>query len=360
MRFPWTPQAETRSAAPYVDAVVSAIIARAGGGGSANAGATGAVESAASLAARAFASATVTPPVEAVTPLVLSTIGREIIRRGECLYLIDVDPETGLRLTPVTSWDIEGGPDPRSWIYNVQLAGPSADVLRRSTSAGVIHIRPYVEPSAPWRGVSPLTAASSTARLLAETEAALADESAGTRGHVLPMPQGNAGDDDDDGGDALGKLQADIANLRGKTALVETTSAGFGEGRGASPQTDWKPQRIGANPPDSLRQLRVDAEMTTLAATGTPVELITARSDGAAVREAWRRYSHAFLQPIGRLVAAELAEKLDAPGLALDFSALFASDITGRARAFNSMVSAGMDVAKAAALSGLLAEGATE
>ena len=78
------------------------------------------------------------------------------------------------------------------------------------------------------------------------------------------------------------------------------------------------------------------------------------------MREAWRRYGHAFLTPIGGIVAAELAEKLDAPGLALDFSALFASDITGRARAFTSMVQAGMDVEKAAALSGLLAEEAAD
>ena len=89
-------------------------------------------------------------------------------------------------------------------------------------------------------------------------------------------------------------------------------------------------------------------------AIDTLVELITARSDGAAVREAWRRYGHAFLQPTGGIVAAELAEKLDASGLALDFSALFASDITGRARAFASMVQAGMEIDKAAALSGLL------
>ena len=59
-------------------------------------------------------------------------------------------------------------------------------------------------------------------------------------------------------------------------------------------------------------------------------------------------------------MAAELAEKLDAPRLALDFSALFASDITGRARAFASMVQAGMNVEKAAALSGLLAEEAAD
>ena len=350
MRWPW----EKRSA-PYSDGLVTLLLARAGGGESANATTTGAVEAAASLAARAFASAKVTPDVPAVSPLVLSTIGREIIRRGECLFAIDVDG-AGLRLTPATSWDISGGAAPESWFYRLQLAGPSHDTERYAPYAGVIHIRPYVEPSAPWCGISPLDAAASTARLLAETEKALADESAGTRGHLLPVPQGPDDDDADDDADTpLAGLKRDVANLKGRTALVETTSAGHGEGRGAAPASDWQPRRIGANPPDALRALRVDAEMCILGATGTPVELITARSDGAAVREAWRRYAHAFLTPIGGIVAAELGEKLDRPGLALDFSTLFASDITGRARAFNSLVQGGMDIERAAALSGLLA-----
>ena len=333
MRWPWS-KPETRAAAPYSDAIVSAILARATGG-TASASTTGAVEAAASLAARAFASAKLTPDVPAVSPLVLSTIGREIIRRGECLFLIDVDG-AGLRLTPAVDWDVAGGPAPETWAYHVRLAGPSHDVERIAPAAGVVHVRAYVEPSAPWRGVSPLDAAASTARLLAETETALADESAGTRGHVIPLPQG----DDDDDEKPLKALQADISNLKGGTALVETASAGFGEGRGAAPQSDWKPQRIGANPPDSLRQLRQDAEAAVLGATGTPVELIAARSDGAAVREAWRRYAHAFLTPIGEIVAAEMADKLDVAGLSLDFSSLFASDIAGRARAFGSMVQA--------------------
>ena len=67
-----------------------------------------------------------------------------------------------------------------------------------------------------------------------------------------------------------------------------------------------------------------------------------------------------FLRPSGEIVAAELADRLGTPGLRLDFSALFASDITVRARAFASMVQAGMNVEKAAALSGLLAEEAAD
>ena len=54
-----------------------------------------------------------------------------------------------------------------------------------------------------------------------------------------------------------------------------------------------------------------------------------------------------------RLVELELSDKLDTE-VTLSFDALYASDITGRARAFQSMVGGGMDVAKAAALSRLM------
>ena len=76
MRWPWN-KPETRAAAPYSDAIVSAILARASGGGSPNVGATAAVEAASSLMGRAFASATLTPPVEAVNPSILGMMGRE-------------------------------------------------------------------------------------------------------------------------------------------------------------------------------------------------------------------------------------------------------------------------------------------
>ena len=59
---------------------------------------------------------------------------------------------------------------------------------------------------------------------------------------------------------------------------------------------------------------------------------------------------------MARVVASELAVKLDIPGLSFDFSALFASDLSGRARAFQSMVGGGMDVGKAAALAGLMVD----
>ena len=56
---------------------------------------------------------------------------------------------------------------------------------------------------------------------------------------------------------------------------------------------------------------------------------------------------------MGRIVSAELTAKLETD-VRLDWTELRAGDITGRARAFQSMVGGGMDVAKAAALAGLM------
>ena len=77
------------------------------------------------------------------------------------------------------------------------------------------------------------------------------------------------------------------------------------------------------------------------------------RGDGAGRREAFRQALHSVIAPLGRIMERELRYKLNSPGLMLNFDSLFASDLSGRARAFQSMGGGGMDVARAAALSGL-------
>ena len=135
---------------------------------------------------------------------------------------------------------------------------------------------------------------------------------------------------------------------------MESTAAGFGD-KEAAPRGDWQPRRIGANPPEAMIELRKEVQASILAACGCPGSLIE-RSDGTLAREEMRRFLHSTISPVARVVAEELAVKLDTPGLALDFSALFASDRSGRARAFQSMVGGGMEVEKAAALAGLMVD----
>ncbi len=70
-------------------------------------------------------------------------------------------------------------------------------------------------------------------------------------------------------------------------------------------------------------------------------------------RESFRRFLHLCVAPLGRIVGAELSAKLDGD-VTLSFDRLFAGDLSGRARAFQSLVGGGMDPGKAAGLAGLM------
>ena len=342
----------SQGGAGFTDAIVRALLTQAAGGTTADPSATAALEAAAGQYARAFAVAEVSPATAAtaaLTPAVLSLMARDLIRRGEFVHVIEVG-RGGVRLTPAGfSWDVRGRTDPATWRYRVLLSGPSGSVTRNLPAAGVVHGRYSVDPARPWAGVSPLAWASLTGRLHANLEDAIADEAGGTRGHVLPVPQGPDSDDDTD---PLAGLRKDIATLRGRTVLAETVASGWGEGAMAAPRADWKAQRLGFNAPVSMATLRTDSAQAVLSACGASADLFT-HGDAAGQRESWRRFLHGSIQPLGDLLAAELAVKLDVPGLAMSFDRLMASDISGRARAFGSLVQGGMDKDRAAALAGL-------
>ena len=89
-----------------------------------------------------------------------------------------------------------------------------------------------------------------------------------------------------------------------------------------------------------------------LAACGVPVTLLES-TQGTALREAWRQFLHSSVTPVSLLASVELSDKLDTP-LTLSFDRMMASDLSGRARAFQSMVGGGMAVERAAALAGLM------
>ena len=168
-------------------------------------------------------------------------------------------------------------------------------------------------------------------------------------GYLLTVPQVDEVPDDET--DPLEDMRADLKGLDGGLSLVETTQGGGGEGRVAAPARDWVPSRLGPSPPKALCDLREDVHRTVLSACGISPAMVGGRSDGTARREAYRTFAHLSLTPMGRMVAAELADKLEIPGLRFNWSNLMAGDITGKARAFRSLVQGGMDVAKAASVS---------
>ena len=213
-----------------------------------------------------------------------------------------------MTLTPAGSWDIEGGHDPATSTYRLDLFGPSGNVTRRVPGAAVVHGRYSVDPARPWfGGISPMGWATLSGKLHAATEDALADEAGGTRGHLLPVPQGPDGDDDDD---PHADLRGDIQALRGRTVMVETTAAGWGEGMAAAPRADWKPQRLGAAPGAPVGR-RPRGPCSALVACQRACS-----RRAAMLPESWRLFLHGAVQPVADLLAVELAAKLDAPRVA--------------------------------------------
>ena len=331
----------------YTDALVAAITANAGGKASAFPTATAALESCAGFISRAFAGAEVSSASgvdRLLDPPMLSLVGRALIRRGEIVFYIDSSLDGGVALLPCETFDVAGGPAPNSWTYRCTLGGPGATHSFDNVPAeGVVHLSYARDPERPWRGLSPLSAASLAGRLSAETSAALADEASGPRGSFLPVPV--------DGDDAtISTMLASINKTRGQMLMAES---GDWDNIASGASARFEQKRFGANPPSALVELHKLASQEVYAACGVS-PLIFAAGQGTAAREGYRQTLFGTIAPLGRLVETELRAKLDDPSIILTWDELRAADISGRARAFQSLVGAGMDLDRAAALSGLL------
>ena len=352
MRWPWRKrEPERRANAPYTDSLINILEAQAVGQG-VDPGAIAALEAACALYSRAFAAATLTPADAgaALTPAVRSLMARNLIRRGEDFHRVYVRGGRVVLEPCGFAYAHGSGPDPMSWTYNVTLYGPTDSRHEWVPGASMLHVRYSVDPARPWFGQGPLHWAHRTGTLAGMLETRLGEEAGGPVGHVLPVPAdgGDGGDED-----PLASFKADLAGAKGRTILAETTTAGWGEGRQAAPQTDYRPQRFGAAVPDSSVTLRSQAAESVLSACGVPVSLVT-DADGTSQREAWRRFVMGSVEPLLALVGEEVAAKLDMR-VSFDLSRLWAHDLAGRAASFKAMVTAGMALDRAAALSGLVA-----
>ena len=330
--------------ASYSDAVVAALVSRNDGATLALPSATSALEAASGTISRAFAASEVSGPefiTRALTPATMALIGRELIRRGEVVFMIDTS--AGLKLIPAQAWDITGDPDPASWTYRLDLAGPSRTVTYDSLPAsGCLHFRYAVSPGSPWSANGPIQVAALAGKLSAGVAKVLGEEVSGPVGRLLGIPV--------DGQDSsVSGLKSDIASARGRTAIVESGDWGAaGDGR-----LGLKSERFGPEAPSSLVQLLSAASQEVYAACGLNAALWGGAGGAGATREAWRLALFSVLAPLGKLVEAELRDKLD-DEVSLSWQELRASDLSGRARAFQSLVGGGKTVEEATAIAGLM------
>ena len=228
------------------DAIVSALVSASSGSSvPPSVEALGAVEAAAGLWSRAFASATVEPQTlatQALTPSVLAAIGRGLAVRGEAVFEVEVNG--AVMLTQAASWKVAGGTRPETWHYSLEIPLPAGGALKRRLPAeSVLHIRYATRPRSPWTGVSPLGMADETRALATWIERRLAEEASTVVGFMLPLPEGGN----------VEALKADLKKGAGKLHIVDTTAAAWGDGTAAAPRQDWKSNRLGAPPPPPPR-----------------------------------------------------------------------------------------------------------
>ena len=331
MIWPFKRTPETRSAAPYSDAILSALVAAASGRTGADPAATSALEAAAGLVGRVLSTATVDGPSTVRSALsgdLLQLAGREMLRRGQSLFVIDVTGD-GLALTPAATWDVRGGHDPATWAFRVDRAGPSNIDSRVVPWSRVLLFKWASDPWRPWAGVSPLGAASLTARVLAETESALGDEVSGPRGTLIATPPFETDPDDDV--DPTAMLRQTIETLGGKTAILEAGS--WGRDQEDRPRQDYMPRRLGADPlgrkwPRFAGPTRPLRDLVRMPAFHPHLSIHVATAPW--LRESLRRFFSTTIVPLALKIEREASAKLGA-GISLVFDKAAFQDTVGRA-----------------------------
>ena len=334
MRWWWQTHTEERQAAGGYTSIISALIG-AQAAGTQQASATAATEAVAGALSRAFADARVDGPADiaaALCPRTLAQIGRDLVRVGESLHVIRMSGER-LRLAPASTWYWEGGSDPADWTCTATVYGPSGSSTWRLPQSSVVFVTWGSPTARPYHGLSPGAWAADTSRLTANTERSLANEAGGPVAQLLPVPQ-DGGDGAEAGTDPLSGLKSDIKDAKGSALLVETTSAGWGEGKVAAPTSDWKQQRLGPMPPEAMVRLAESAYARSLAAAGCSPSLFN-DADGTSKRESLRQWHMGVVRPLARMLSAELSEKFGVP-ITLKFDN-YPMDMVSRAQVFSKL-----------------------
>ncbi len=321
----------------YTSLLITGLEATAAGTAS-NVLATGAAETCAGIWARALAAADVTG-TGALSRRVRHRIGRDLIRHGESVHLVETRP--ALRLSPVSSFDVRGG-----FRYEVEVPVPPGKVERRNVHRdGVLHCQWAQDPLQPWIGSGPLQNASLLANVAARVESKMGEEAGAPTALILPIPT-------DGGATNLDALRSDIADAKGGAVLAESTVGGWDEGRQRGTREDWGAKRLGPEIPEELRELYADTLVRLAEACGIPSALVMGDADGTSQRESYRRFVMSSVEPVAALIAEEASEKLETE-VEFDFRGVWAHDIQGRATAFQKLVAGGLEASEARRAVGL-------
>ena len=175
---------------------------------------------------------------------------------------------------------------------------------------------------APWHGISPLVRAGVTAETLANVERSLKYDVGPVPGYLMPLPDGSTPAQAQQVANAL-------ANGKGAITPIEAITA-FGPVTPAQTKDAYDQKRFGPMVPATSIQLRDGSALAVMAAMGALPAMF--QSEGSGLRESYRNLFTGTVEPLGKLISAELSEKLGIP-FEFHFPEIVKSDISARSRA---------------------------
>ena len=270
----------------------------------------------------------------------LGAIVRGMVDTGESTWMLEVDGEGRLMLSPATVQTVTGSATPATWRYSLTRPGPSETIAVERPAEAVLAFRLNPATRTPWRGRAALEASNSTGALLSAVESQMARE-AKVKPARLITAGGVAGQASDveksvQRGGIVTLIQAiasreDPGGVRAGTIKNESTAA--------------------------IVSLHENLSNQICACLGVPPDLLTGASE-AGGRESFRRFAASTIAPLLTLIQVEWQAKIGP--LTFELDALRAGDISARARAIGSRASAfknlqagDVEVERALSLSGL-------
>ena len=251
----------------------------------------------------------------------LSTIAREMIDIGQSDWLINIGSTGEVVLLPVTAAAVVGGPDPRTWVFTLTMAGPTETVTVQRSGESILSFRLRVDSKSQWRG-RPAIPATGTGELLCQLEAQLAAEAKVKPARVIA-------------GGAVSGQSKDISEMVGRGGVVGIMQA-------IASREDPSGIKAGiVRNETSSPSVELHKRLSTLilGAMGVPADLVMGSSSESGARESMRRFGSTTIQNLLVTISKEWQIKMGTP-LQWDLDRLRSSDDVSRARATGSRAQA--------------------
>ena len=310
-------------------------------------GALGGLQCAAGAVARAFAAAEVDGDAEGLLdPATLYQMGYDLVREGQTVWLLEAGTGRLRLLRASTGTDVyHGGPAADGWTYQLTMSGPSITTTVRASADQVIHIRQNSDPTSPWRGRSGLAVAESSGGLAATLVRGLTAE-----GEIPSLTNHSS---------TVWTISDRSRQHQGQPSIVafgwpyqRRRRAAGGQGDSSAPLTDWKSYTIQPEYMAAGVLLHALALQETAGVCGLPAPMVPgSAAAGPAHREAFRQFVALTVQPLGRILEAEVSRVLERPVRLLHHQ-LASADVASKARAFKALVENEIDRERALTLVG--------